>query len=148
MFMKFLENSLITYSFMSNMFWESNSSLCSYFKMEQSRGSVQTFSIDIGSIFSNGGLSVLWRVFFRHKLSYGSVQSRIRSHTGGEETCDRDSGSCGFVCQYTMFQTDELVVCYKLHQTNITKIYIFEPREKSFVQCKREQKALIVQTNL
>ena len=93
--------------------WKSCSS---YFKMEQSRGSIKSFSIVVSSVVSNGCLSVLWRVFFRHKLSYGSVHSRIRSYTSGEETRDGDSSLCGSICQYTMLQTNELVVCYKLHQ--------------------------------
>ena len=106
----------------------------SYFKMEQIR-SVKSFGIAVSSQLLNGDLSVLRRVIFRHKLSNWSVYSRIRSNAGCEETADRDSSFCSSVCQHSVFWTDELVVCYKLHQTN----------QNNFVTSrdKSEQKALI-----
>ncbi|KAF2558307.1 hypothetical protein F2Q68_00012964 [Brassica cretica] len=69
-----------------------------------------SFGTAVSSELLNGYLSVLWRVIFRHKLSYWSVSSRIRSNTGCEETCDRDSSSFGSVSQDSMLRTNELVM--------------------------------------
>ena len=100
----------------------------SYFKIQQSRGPAKSFAIEVSSVISDGGLSVLWRIFFGHKLFNGSVHSRIWFYVGMEETCDRDSSSCGSVRQYSMLQTDELVVCYKLQPTQLKKKKNFETR--------------------
>lgn len=58
-----------------------------------------SFGTAVSSEILNGDVSVLWRVIFRHKLSNGSVNSRIRSNAGCEETGYGDSSSCRSVCQ-------------------------------------------------
>ena len=81
--------------------------------MQQSGSAIQPFVIEMSCELLNRRFPVVWRILFRYQLLYRSIQPLCCHKVCHEEACQRYPWT-DLISQYSMINTFELVIRYKL----------------------------------